>query len=200
MSLGLRPIRQSASWMASSASPRMRSRVFGILLGGVAAGQEAVVGVEGGVQQIEPVEFLKDHGVEQQRGGLRIAGMRRMKALKALDRARIVQVVEVLDRPRAPADRGSADWYAPRSPRLRLAVPSNTSAHPQPRTKDDPVFKLKLLPLQRRGGLCPGSQEKSPEFPRFVPLKSAFSVRPPEAFQEKLAGFPFRKKGKLSLL
>ncbi len=37
----------------------------GVLLGGMMAGQETVVGVESGVQQILPVEFLEDLGVEQ---------------------------------------------------------------------------------------------------------------------------------------
>jgi hypothetical protein len=46
-----------------------------VFVGGVAAGKEAVVGVEGRVEQIEPVEFLKDEGVKQIGRSLRVAGM-----------------------------------------------------------------------------------------------------------------------------
>ena len=70
-----------------------RLRIF---LGGVAAGQKTVICVEGRVQQVQPVKLLKDHGIQQQRRGLRIARMRRMKALEALHRAGIIQIVKVL--------------------------------------------------------------------------------------------------------
>jgi hypothetical protein len=63
----------------------------------VAAGKKAVVGVEGSVQQVQPVELLEDHGFQQERGGLRIAGVRGLDALETLDGPWIVQVVEVLE-------------------------------------------------------------------------------------------------------
>lgn len=74
----------------------MRSRVFGYFLGGVPAGQKPVSGVEGGVQQVLTVKFLEEHRIEQLRGGLRIARVRRVNALEALDGAGVVQVIEVL--------------------------------------------------------------------------------------------------------
>ena len=40
---------------------------LGVFGGGMAPGEEAVVGVEGGVEQVEPVELLEKKGIEQQR-------------------------------------------------------------------------------------------------------------------------------------
>ena len=61
------------------------------------AGEEAVVGIEGGVEEVLAVELLKDVGFEEERGGLRIAGMGLKDALKELDCAGIIEVVEVLE-------------------------------------------------------------------------------------------------------
>jgi hypothetical protein len=62
----------------------------------MAAGEEAVVGVEGGVKEIEAVELLKKDGVKQERGCLRIARMSGMEALEALDGARVIEVIKVI--------------------------------------------------------------------------------------------------------
>jgi hypothetical protein len=40
----------------------------GVFGGGMLAGEEAVVGVEGGVEQVLAVEFLEDTRLEQKRG------------------------------------------------------------------------------------------------------------------------------------
>ena len=61
------------------------------------AGEKAIVRIEGSVQQILTVEFLEHHSLKQKRRGLRIAGVRGMKALKAFHCSGIVQVVEVLE-------------------------------------------------------------------------------------------------------
>ena len=62
----------------------------------MAAGEEAIVGVKGGVEQVLAVKLLKNQCVEQIGSGLRVAGMGQVKLLKALHRAGIVEVVEVL--------------------------------------------------------------------------------------------------------
>ena len=68
----------------------------GILVGGVAAGEKAVVGVEGGVEQVLLVKLPEEDGFKQVCRGLRIAGMFAMKALEAVDRGWEIQVVEAL--------------------------------------------------------------------------------------------------------
>ena len=75
----------------------MRSRACGIFADGVAAGEKAVVGVEGGVEQILPVELLEERGFKQVGGGLRIAGVLGMEALEAADGLGKVEVVEVME-------------------------------------------------------------------------------------------------------
>ena len=81
--------------IASSARAKMRSRASGPL-GGVPAGQKAVVGVEGRVEQIEPVEFLKNHRIEQQGRCLRVARMLRVELLEPLHSAGEVEIVEAI--------------------------------------------------------------------------------------------------------
>ena len=59
----------------------------GIFFRGVAARQKSVVGVEGRVQQVLAVEFLKDERLQQQCGRLRSPGWaawNRVKSLTAL--------------------------------------------------------------------------------------------------------------------
>jgi len=80
----------------------------GVLLGCVAAGEEAVVGIEGRVEEVEPVEFLEDLSIEQKDGRLGIAGVLPVEALQAIDSAGKVEIVEVL---RCFADEGvSIEW------------------------------------------------------------------------------------------
>src|SRR5208282_1970923 len=68
----------------------------GIFLGSVPAGEKTVVGVEGGVEQILPVELLEDDRVEQIGRGLRVAGMGRAKLLETGDSVGIIKIVEIL--------------------------------------------------------------------------------------------------------
>ena len=64
----------------------------------MAAGEEAVVGIEGGVEQVLAVKFLKNQCVEQIGSGLRVAWVGQVKLLEALHRGGIVEVVEALIR------------------------------------------------------------------------------------------------------
>jgi hypothetical protein len=64
----------------------------------VAAGEKAVVGVKGSVEQVLAVKLLKDQRIEEIGRGLRIAGMGRVKLLEALHRGGIIEVVEALIR------------------------------------------------------------------------------------------------------
>ena len=62
----------------------------------MATGEEAVVGVVGGVEQVLAVELLKDEGVEQHDRGLRVAGVGLVVAVKAGDGARVILDVKVV--------------------------------------------------------------------------------------------------------
>jgi len=62
----------------------------------VLSGKKAVVGVEGSVEKVFFVEFLKDNGFKQVGSGLGIAGMLGMKTLETGDGAGKVEVVKVL--------------------------------------------------------------------------------------------------------
>jgi hypothetical protein len=81
-------------FISQSEDPVADRRVFA---GRVMAGQEAVIGVESGVEQILPVEFLEDLRLEQKARGLRIAGVRLVDSPETLDGAWIIHVVEVLE-------------------------------------------------------------------------------------------------------
>jgi len=53
-----------------------------ILFCRVLAGKKGVVGVESGVKQVLPIEFLKQHSIQQKCRGLGIARMRVMDSLE----------------------------------------------------------------------------------------------------------------------
>ena len=74
----------------------MRSRACEVFCGGVATGEKSIVGIEGGIEQVEAVELLEYLRVEQERCGLRIAGMLLMEALQAFDSAGKVEIVETV--------------------------------------------------------------------------------------------------------
>jgi hypothetical protein len=56
--------------------------LLGVLVRRVAAGEKTVVGIKSGVEQVKPIQFLKNQRVEQIRRGLRIARVRRAELLK----------------------------------------------------------------------------------------------------------------------
>src|SRR6202043_605325 len=68
-----------------------------VLLGRMAAGQKSVVGIERGVQQIEPVQFLKQHRIEKESSGLGIARMLAVELIQALHGAGEVEQVEMVE-------------------------------------------------------------------------------------------------------
>src|ERR1700728_2803641 len=87
-----------------------------VLLGGMATGEETVVGVEGGVKKVEAIKLFENFGVEQQRCCLRIAGMRSVEALESIHCARKIEIVEVqvgLDNEGVSVQRVRMDARAP---------------------------------------------------------------------------------------
>ncbi len=68
----------------------------GIFFDGVPAGEKSVIGVEGGIEEIEPVKLLEDARVEQIGGGLRIAWMFLMVLLKLRDGVGEIEVVKAV--------------------------------------------------------------------------------------------------------
>jgi len=83
------PVRLADRFVGQRQYPVAR---LGVFLSGMFAGEKAIVRIEGSVQQILTVEFLEHHSLKQKRRGLRIAGVRGMKALKAFHCSGIVQL------------------------------------------------------------------------------------------------------------